>query len=55
MAGADEDEKRREERPRKVVRQQPGPAKNPGDETANPLPDDFNEHDENGGGDPSRS
>ena len=33
---------------------QPGPAKDVGDDTPNPLPDDQNESDDEGGGDPGR-
>lgn len=52
----------REERFRKADKQrvvpkpkQPGPAKNVGDDSPNPLPDDPSQNGGEGGGDPGRS
>jgi hypothetical protein len=53
-AQTEEDEARSKEWPKKVDRQQPGPAKNVGDDTANPLPDNTEQGPE-WGGDPGRT
>jgi len=51
----DEDEARSEERQKKPAKpQQPGPPKNEGDDSPNPLPDDLSEL-EREGGDPGRT
>jgi hypothetical protein len=54
---ADTDEKRWEERLKKVAKnaKQPGPAKNVGDDSPNPLPDDPSEQGGEGGGDQGRT
>ena len=50
----DEDQAHSNERRKKVVKpQQPGPPKNEGDDSPNPLPDDHSEQGE--GGDPGRT
>jgi hypothetical protein len=50
----DEDEARSEERLKVAKPKQPGPAKNVGNDTPNPLPDDPRESDGEGG-DPGRT
>jgi hypothetical protein len=58
QSDAAEDESRRDEREKKLPDGRvPGPAKEVGDETPNPLPDDPNEGDGGGGGggDPGRA
>jgi hypothetical protein len=55
--GADEDEARWEERLKKVAgrAKQPGPAKEVGDASPNPLPDNPADNGSGSGGDPGRS